>query len=122
LKPDASSINYAMLKSSNSNIHWVLCASASNGEGHRALYVKVFGRISSSSPIWVTFAIDDKSGIKHQTINLEAVSAASSFQDVLESGDFWVVHDKQLARWNGGKEVNEKGLLKNIKIKVTLSS
>jgi hypothetical protein len=88
------------------------------GEGQRYYYVKVFGHLPAE-PINVLLQIvniqDNPMVVKVKT-NLKAVGGAATSEEVMNSGNYLNVDDKQLAEWNGGDERddNNSKYLKNI--------
>jgi hypothetical protein len=99
--------------------HWTLGTSVT-GDGQRVFYVKIFGRLPADS-IKITITISDRSGnTTFLTTTVDACCATASHDDILESWNVLSVHDKQLAKWNGGNELGEHDHLKNIWLTVTL--
>jgi hypothetical protein len=112
-----------MLKSSD-GYHWVLRVDI-DGEGERFYYVKVLGHLPAE-PIRVTLEIQD---VSHEYDNLlmakiEAVSAVASVEEVLDSGNYLKLDDKQLVKWNGGdeREDDDNDDLKNLILSLDFDS
>jgi hypothetical protein len=108
------------MNKTSEGIHWTLVTTVT-WEGQRAFYVTIFGRLPAD-PIKITIKISDRSGrTTFLTTTVDACCAADRLEDILESGNYLSVHDKQLAKWNGGNELLADGHLKNIRLTVTLS-
>jgi hypothetical protein len=91
LRRVASAGLYKMNKTSNC-IHWAVGVHT-NGEGHRAFYVKIVGRLPDA-PINVELKIYDTKGKKtFLAANVDACCAVNTAEDILKSGDFLSIHD-----------------------------
>jgi hypothetical protein len=116
LKPNGSGIY--LMKKTSADHHWTLVTSVT-GEGHRVLYVKIFGRLPDA-PIKVKFKIYDDTGkTVCLTAYVDACCAVDTVKDILKSGNYLLLAEDQLIKWNGGNELNEKGSLKNIRLSVS---
>jgi hypothetical protein len=110
---------YPMMKTSKGIVHWTVCEHI-NGEGHRALYVKIFVRLPHA-PIKVKIKIcDDRGKTVCLTANVDACCATDSLENALRSGNFLFVHGNHLNKWNGGSEVDDDGDYKNIELSVNV--
>jgi hypothetical protein len=111
------------MNKSSEGYHWVICQEVI-GVGQRVFYIKVFGHMPAK-PIRVSLEILDESDEKiHQLNYIEAVSGVATIEEVLESGNYMKVDDKQLLKLNGGDERDDddEPYLKNVKLKVTFGS
>jgi hypothetical protein len=111
-----------MYKSSEGYL-WVVCEEP-EGVRQRVLYVKVFGHLPTE-PIKVSLEIQDRSdGRILQLHSIEAISGLATSEEVLESGNYLKVDEKELVKMNGGdKRMDDReDDLKNLVMKVTFGS